>query len=249
MKAMMLCAGYATRLYPLTKDKPKPLLPLAGRPMINYLIDKLQAIRELDEMCVVTNAKFFDHFQEWKEQYYPREPIHVLNDHTDSNETRLGAIRDMNLALKSFNAEDDILVLASDNYFDSDLNQFAQNAVSHRPAATLAVYDVKDLKLATKYGLISHDNHYKITQFFEKPKHPTTTLASTGVYFFPKENLKLIDQFLAGNQNPDAPGHYIKWLSERTEVFAFPFEGTWYDIGDFESYRKADTLVRQAFKS
>ncbi len=248
MKAIMLCAGYATRLYPLTESKPKALLPLADKPMMNYLVDKLVEIPELDKIFVISNAKFYQAFQDWKKEYYPKRSIAVLNDGTTTNDNRLGAIRDIQFVLQKEKVKDDVIVLASDNYFDFDLESFVKEAKSHKPKATIAVYDVNNIELAKRYGLVECSQDKRITRFLEKPKEPTTTLASTGVYFFPKETLGLIDVYLKGPQNSDAPGHYVKWLVSDSQVFAFSFKGTWYDIGDFESYQKADEEIRRIVK-
>ena len=246
MKAIMLCAGYATRLYPLTKNQPKPLLLLAGKPIINYLLEKMGSVSEIDEIFVVTNEKFYSVFQDWKKKFYPKRAIEIVNDQTTNNENRLGAIRDIQFVLKTKNIQDDILVLASDNYFDFDLKGFVRYSEQHRPHATVAVYDVQDAGLAKQYGLVACNEQGLISAFLEKPENPTTTLASTGVYFFSKESLPLFDRYLEGHANPDAPGYYIKWLVEHEQVFAFSFKGTWYDIGDFESYRKVDSVLQRA---
>ncbi len=244
MKIILLCAGYATRLKPLTDHCPKPLLPLADIPMINHLINRVLSSAERSAIMVVSNAKFFEQFRIWQKKDYPSQNIRILNDGTTSNDNRLGAIQDIAFALKEENVLEDCLVLAGDNYFDFDLSAFLKKAESHRPAATLAVYDVKDCNLATKYGLVTVDAAHKITKFWEKPKEPPTTLASTGVYFFPKESLHLVSEYLAGHSNADAPGHYIEWLVNNSQVFAFPFDGVWYDIGDFQSYEKANQELR-----
>ncbi len=249
MKVILLCAGYATRLRPLTDHCPKSLLPLADQPMMNYLVEKVRKIREIDQMFVVTNAKFLDAFCKWKDDFYPGESIDILNDGSTHNENRLGAVRDIAFALREKRVSDDCLILAADNFFDFDLSEFVRVAKGHCPHPTLAVYDVKDTMLAKKYGLVRVAKNQKITSFFEKPEKPETTLASTGVYFFPKENLTLIDRYLQSHQNPDAPGHYIAWLVNHSEVFAFSFQGKWYDIGDHESYERADREIRHALTS
>lgn len=245
MDVILLCAGYATRLKPLTDTCPKPLLALAGQPMINYLMTKLDAVKEVRRILVVSNAKFVHAFEDWREKFYPKSPVDILNDGSTSNENRLGAIRDIAFVIREKRVSSDCLVLAGDNFFNFDLAQFIHLAASHKPAVTIAAYDVKDLELAKRYGLVSLEPSGRVTALIEKPEHPTTTLASTGVYFFPAESLSLIDEYLKGHQNPDAPGHYIRWLVEHSQVFAFAFEGTWYDIGDFESYRRADEKVRE----
>ncbi len=240
MKAILLCAGYATRLYPLTKDRPKPLLPIRGIPIINYLVDQLAPIEGLDGIHVVTNSRFFDSFRKWQSQYYAGRKIEVINDKTTSNENRLGAIRDIRFVIDQKKIEDDLLVLAGDNLFDFNLEDFIREALSHRPHSTLAVYDVGNRELAKRYGLVAHDASGKITAFFEKPAKPKTTLASTGIYFFPKESLCYLNEYLKTQPSADAPGHYVHWLARQTKVFVFSFRGSWYDIGDLESYQKAE---------
>lgn len=248
MKAILLCAGYATRLKPLTDTQPKSLLPLADQPMVNFLVDKILKINSIDEIFVVSNDKFFNHFKEWQKKFYPDKPITILNDGSTTNENRLGAIKDIAFVLKEKKIKDDCMVLAADNYFDFELSDFLTAAKKNVPNVTVAVYDVKDLELAKQYGLVSHDSRFRVTDFFEKPAQPKTTLASTGVYFFPKQNLSLIDQYLENNQSPDAPGNYIAWLVKAAQVFAFPFQGRWYDIGDHKSLRNADSEVRNFLK-
>ncbi len=250
MNAIFLCAGYGTRLYPLTKDTPKPLLAIAGEALINHLIKKLEPITELDEIVIVSNARFYDQFLNWKKSYKTEKKITVINDGTTDNESRLGAIPDLKLGMKAVSKQSDLIVLAGDNLFDLDLIQFTSFAASKRPGgATVGVYDVKDLKLASKYGLIKTDSSGKITAFLEKPKDPPTTLASMGIYFFPKETLAYVDRYLASGGNSDAPGYYVSWLMQQISVFAFPFQGTWFDIGDLNSYYKADEYFKLSQKN
>jgi glucose-1-phosphate thymidylyltransferase len=246
VKAILLCAGYATRLYPLTKDKPKPLLPVADRPILNYLLERLSHVSDTDRTFVITNEKFSAAFRAWQKGLGAAGAgVEVLSDGTTTNENRLGAIRDIAYVLKEKKVEDDILVLAGDNLFDFDLRHFVAQASRKRPHASIGVYDVQDLKLASRYGLVETASGGRITRFLEKPAQPTTTLASTGVYFFPREHRVFLDRYLASLENPDAPGHYISWLVSADQVFAFSFQGTWYDIGDFESYHKADESFRR----
>lgn len=240
MKAVFLCAGYATRLYPLTEHQPKPLLQVAGKALMDHLLDKLKPLGSLEKITVVSNGRFFGHFCKWREHIQLEIPVSIINDGTEDPEHRLGAIQDLKLALESEKEASDILVLAGDNLFDSELLPFVSFAESKRPAASVGVYDVQDKTLAQKYGLIKTDSSGKITAFFEKPKDPPSTLASMGIYYFPKETLPHIDRYLEGNRNPDAPGHFVSWLSKETSVFVFPFSGTWFDIGDSNSYLKAD---------
>lgn len=244
MKAVFLCAGYATRLYPLTEQKPKPLLPVDGEPLLTHLLKKLESISSLDHIFVISNGRFYDHFCEWQKAVKTKKKISVLNDHTMDPEHRLGAIQDLKLGLGEGAGDTDVLVLAGDNLFDSELGDFISFAQSKKPAACVGVYDVHDGTLAQKYGLIKTDSSGKITAFFEKPKDPPTTLASMGIYYFPQETLCHVDQYLEKNKNPDAPGFYMSWLAREMSVFAFPFKGIWFDIGDLNSYHQADEYFR-----
>ncbi len=242
MKAIFLCAGYGTRLYPLTKDCPKSLLLIAGEALLNHLVRKLEAIPELDHIILISNARFYEQFVQWQKQFKTSCKISVINDGTSDNEHRLGAIQDLKLGMNLVPGSD-LLVLAGDNLFDSNLSPFIQYAQS-KSSPTIGFYDVHDRELAKKYGLIKTDSSGKIMAFFEKPSDPPTTLASMGIYYLPQDTLNLVDRYLAENQNPDAPGFYISWLANKTDVYAFPFHGAWFDIGDLSSYYKADEFFK-----
>jgi glucose-1-phosphate thymidylyltransferase len=245
MKVVLLCAGYATRLYPLTENHPKPLLPVADKPIVEYLLEKLEQVRSVDEVLVVTNGRFYPRFKEWAEKSrWPWKTV-VVNDGTQSNETRLGAIGDLLLTLRKFPFREDLAVFAGDNLFSFDLRDFFPFAESHRPHVSVGVVDIRDKGLAQKYGIVEPGEGGRIKAFFEKPKEPPTTLVSTGVYWFPKESLGLLDRYVQEGHNADRPGDYLTWLVKVDRVFAYRFEGIWFDIGDFDSYREAERLFRQ----
>ncbi len=244
MNAIFLCAGNGTRLYPLTQDKPKPLLSIGGHALLNHLIWKLETISSLDQIVIVSNARFYKQFIQWQKTISTKKKISIVNDGTSDNDHRLGAIPDLKLGMSALAKESDLMVLAGDNLFDLGLTEFASYAASKRPAVTVGIYDVQDRTLASKYGLIKTDSSGKITAFLEKPKDPPTTLASMGIYFFPKETLAYVDRYLQSHGNPDAPGFYISWLTKQIDVYAFPFQGTWFDIGDLNSYYKADEFFK-----
>lgn len=247
MKAVVLCAGYATRLYPLTENTPKPLLPVGGRPILEWILDQLKEIKELDAVYLVTNDKFAGHFEKWSKTVSYPWPIETVNDGTKSNETRLGAIGDLALVLKQKKVgAEDVLVLAGDNFFDSSLRDFAEFGKAKRPGGVIAVYDVKDKELAKQYGLVQIDANAKVTAFYEKPANPPTTLASCGVYWLPAETRSMLDSYLAAGNNPDQPGHYMRWLAETASLYATPIKGKWLDIGDLASYEKANAMFGSA---
>lgn len=240
MKCIVLCAGYATRLYPLTRDTPKPLLTVADKPIIEFILDDIQCIADIDAVYVVTNDKFAAAFEEWQKRFSYHVPIEVLNDGTTSNDDRLGAIGDFSFTIEQKKIDDDILIVAGDNIFDLDMGQFIAFAQKNSPHATIAAYDVNDLEMAKKYGLVAVDDTMRITDFQEKPAEPKSTLVSLGLYYYPKETLALLDRYIAEGNNMDQPGNYVAWLSKQDAMYAYAFDGCWFDIGDFESLEKAN---------
>lgn len=246
MKVVLLCAGYATRLYPLTENQPKPLLPVNEKPIAEYILDKLKELEEVTGVIVVTNHKFASHFTKWAEGLNYPWPVEVVDDQTTSNDDRLGAIGDLQYALNQKGVQsEDVMVIAGDNLFDFDLSAFVNFADEKRPSAVIAVYDVKDIVLAKQYGLVKKDDTDRVLEFFEKPENPTTTLASCGLYMLPKEIRGLLDRYLEEGHNADQPGHYMRWLAENEGVFASALEGRWFDIGDLKSYQHADEIFRR----
>ena len=244
MKAVLLCAGYGTRLYPLTKNQPKPLLPVGGRPILDYLLEKVEEIPGVDQVYVVTNDKFFPHFKQWaKERSKAHLAIEAVNDGTQSEEERLGAIGDLFFLIQKFQLREEVAVFAGDNFFDFSLKDFARFAVSHRPHVSLGVVDLKEIRLASQYGIVRVDGEGRVLEFIEKPKEPPSTLASTGIYWIPKESIDFLDRYIQEGHNADRLGDHMAWLLKVDRLYAYRFEGDWLDIGDLDSYRKADCLL------
>lgn len=240
MKALILAAGYATRLYPLTKDRAKPLLPVAGKPIIQYIIEGLEEVKELDQIYVVTNNKFAGSFEEFFKSQNFKKPVKVINDGTLSDDDKLGAIGDMHYVVQGEKIDDDLMVLAGDNIFEIGMNEMIDFFKSKKGAPCIASYDVKNRGLATQYGIVELSDDGKVVRFVEKPKDPPGTNAAVGLYVFPKNKVHLIKDYIEDKQNKDAPGYYISWLTQKDEVYAFPLRGKWYDIGDLGSYEKAN---------
>ena len=238
MKLIVLAAGYATRLHPLTLDRPKPLLDVAGRPMLDRLLDRVLTIGGIEETIVVTNAKFASAFEAWATD---RHGVAVVDDGTTSEDDRLGAIGDLGYVLTSRRVDDDVVVVAGDNLFGSDLADFGRFARSVG-APTLAVYDVGDLAEMSKYNEVQTDAAGRITFFEEKPQSATTTLAGIALYYYPRATLPLIHGYLADGNNPDQPGRLIQWLHTRIPVYTWLVPGVWYDIGSRESLAEADEV-------
>lgn len=265
MKVIILAAGYAVRLQPLTLNTPKPLLPVNGRTILDRIMDKIAAVKGWDAIYIVTNEKFYGNFNAWKEGSPLKDRIAVISDGTATNENRLGAIGDMELVIARYAVDDDVLVVAGDNLFDLDLAQFVGFAASRKDGVSVALYDVGDPRLAANYGIAAIDKDNRVTDFEEKPAKPKSTLSSTGLYFFPKNKLFFIKEYvkMQNKSNPsagpgpipggidhrsrgvDAPGYYVAWLSRADRVYGFKFLEDWYDIGNIESYKKADSAYRE----
>ncbi|MBI4308937.1 MAG: nucleotidyltransferase family protein [Candidatus Omnitrophica bacterium] len=238
MKALILAAGYGTRLAAVSQGLPKPLLTVAGKSLIDHAIDKLRPIQGLTEIVVVSNNKFYGHFCAWAKGH-PGLKIRVLNDGTNTNEERLGSVGDMHFVWNKEAAADDWLVIGGDNLFDQDLGQFMAYAQGRIPAVTIGLYDIKDIAAATKFGISAVDQSGRVVSFQEKPKNPPSSLITMCLYYFPKTTLGYIEEYRKESKALDAAGSYIQWLVEKKNVYGFQFNGKWYDIGSVESLQEA----------
>jgi glucose-1-phosphate thymidylyltransferase len=242
----VLAAGYATRLRPLTDTVAKPLLPLAGRPMLEYLYEKIAAVPDVDELHVVTNARFADDFRGWAESRERRLPVVVHDDRTSTNEDRLGAIGDVRFVLERAGiGGEDLLIVAGDNLFDFDLAQLVSFWREKGDGSAVGVHDVGDLELMRQYSMVELDEDDRITYLVEKPEQPTTTLAGIAVYLYRADHAALITDYLAEGHSPDQPGRFVVWLYPRVPVYGYRFPGEWLDIGDREQLLDADNRMRQ----
>jgi glucose-1-phosphate thymidylyltransferase len=244
MKLIVLAAGYATRLYPLTLDRPKPLLEVAGRPMLEHVMENVAPIKEIDHVYVVTNAKFAGHFGRWAEGYGGARggpPITVINDESTDDSNKLGAIGDMHLVLTGQGIDDDVIVVAGDNLFSESLGGFGDYC-REKQAPVLAVYDVGDLEEIRKYNSIEVDDEGRITFFEEKPASPRSTLTGIALYFYPKATLPLIRRYVEEGNNPDQPGRLVQWLYPRTPFYTWRAPGIWYDVGSKETLEEANRI-------
>lgn len=242
MDAILLAAGYATRLYPLTENIPKPLLSVAGKPILEHIIRKLEGIQSLKKIYIVTNDKFEQHFRKWLEDFDSERPIEIINDGTKSNDDRLGALGDIHHLISLKNIDEEILVVAGDNLFElSMIDVF--NYFKKTKSNIIVLYDVKDPELAKHYGIVEVSNNL-VMNFEEKPVSPKSTLASTGIYIFPKKTISLIKKYIAQGNNPDKTGSFIEWLHKREKVYSYITEKKWYDIGNLEQLKKADRYYK-----
>lgn len=243
MKCILLAAGYATRLYPLTKDKPKSLLEVAGKTILQHILDKVSLVSEIDEIYLVANDRFFQIFNEWVSNYECDKKIEIINDFTTNNENRIGAIGDLQFVIDLENVNEDILVMASDNLFDFDLTDFISfyKDVQCDCITTHEPLNLEDLK---RTGVIEVNRDSSVKSFEEKPIHPKSNLAVPPFYIYKKETLPLVKKYLEEGNNPDAPGNFIPWLLGIKPVFAYKFEGMRYDIGTHESYAEVNRVFK-----
>ncbi len=239
MRAVILAAGYATRLAPLTDSIAKQLLPVGGRPMMDWVCDKVEEVTH--EIHVVTNSRFAEDFRRWAEG---RRGVVVHDDGTSSNEDRLGAIGDVAFVLERTDTDDDLLVVAGDNLFDSSLAQFAQFWQERGAASAVAVYDCGSLELATHYGVVDVTEDDRVIGFEEKPSEPRTTLVATAAYLYHRDHVPLVERYLAEGNPPDQPGRLVAWLYPREPVYAFRLPGAWFDVGNPDQLLEADNRWR-----
>lgn len=239
---MLLAAGYATRLYPLTENLPKALLPVGDDTILGFLFGKIARVEQADRVCIVTNSRFYRQFADWAGEHPQRMEVVVLDDGTTDNATRRGAVADLQFALEAGGLDDDVLVLAGDNLFDFALTEFV--AFFERAGCDcITVHELNDPEALRRTGVVELDAQDRVAGFEEKPRQPKSHWAAPPFYLLKKETLPLLRQYLAEGNNPDAPGNLIPWLIRRREVRAFRFPGRRYDIGTPESYQEA----REAF--
>jgi glucose-1-phosphate thymidylyltransferase len=245
MNALILAAGYATRLYPLTLSKAKPLLVVGGKPIIEWVVDNLAGVPNLETIYVVTNDKFAADFQTWSEQYHDQHPqfkFKVINDRSKSDEDKLGAIGDINFVVTKENlAQSGLLIIAGDNLFTEPLTGFA--ACANGTEATVGIYDVEDPEAIKKYGNVLINGDGIITHLEEKPQKPRGTLAAIALYYYSPSVLSLLTTYLAAGNNRDQPGRFVQWLYTRKPVKTFQIRGKWLDIGSKETLENADQIL------
>jgi glucose-1-phosphate thymidylyltransferase len=242
VKAILLAAGYATRLRPLTDDVPKPLLPVGGRPMLDWLLERVDEVTDVDGVHVVTNARYAEAFERWA----AGTRVQVHDDGTTSNEGRLGAIGDIVFVLERAKLEgEDLLVVAGDNLFDFSLLELVAFWRRKGVASALALHDVRDRDLARQYGIVGVDRDGRVLTMVEKPEDPPSTLAATATYVYHREHVPLLRRYLEEGNSPDQPGRFLVWLHTRAPVYGLRCEGEWTDVGDREQLLAADNRLRE----
>lgn len=243
MKAIILAGGHATRLWPVTKNRAKPLLPLGERPIIDYIVDDI--VDEVDEIIISTNEKFAEDFRDYIEEKGLEESVRVVVEEQDSEDEKPGTIGAIINLIDQEDLDDDLVVVGGDNYQSFDGSEFIKFC-KEKEAPANVVYDVENLDFATQFGIVDV-NGEKIVDFEEKPEEPPSTLASIAWYFFPSEQLKLFNEYeehfektdIPKEQYLDEPGRLIEWAHDRTDMYAFSFDGEWFDVGTPQGYLDA----------
>lgn len=238
MKVIIPAAGYATRLYPLTKDKPKALLDVQGKPIVTHIVNKIEEIEDVDEIFVITNELFFSKFEEWLDKLEHKLPIKILNDHTSSNDDRLGQMGDIQYVIDEEDINDDLLIIAGDNLFNFSLIP-AYEFFKQKNKFVNALYDVGSIESAKHLGTAITDKNSKIIMFEEKAEQPKTTNASLGIYFFTKSQISLIKKYIDEGNNADKIGYFLVWMLKFEELYGFVYKEKWFDIGWNESLEQA----------
>ncbi len=242
MKAIILVAGYATRLYPLTENMPKALLELDGKPILDYIVEQVNRIEDVNEIIIVSNDKFYQHFVDWK--YENKIPIRVLNDNSTNEENRLGAIGDIYFAVKSCDIDEEIMVIAGDNYFTYQLNDY-YNYFKSQDKDCICVKTIEDYEDRKRYAIALLDENSKVIDLEEKPKEPKSDLAAFATYIYKKDTVPLFKEYLDSGNNKDAPGFFVQWLYKIKPVHAYRMNGDCFDIGTPESYREVNEIVKK----
>ena len=227
----------------MTKELAKPLVDVGGRPVISYILDSLDKSKHISEILISTNAKFEEAFNNWLATQHFSKLVKVVAEPTMAEGEKLGAIGGINFVFEKENINDDILIIGGDNIIGVDINKFVDE-FKIKKAAHVGVYDIKDREKVKQLGEVTIDKNNKIIRFREKPEQPETTLISTACYLFPASIRAEIKTYLSSGGNKDAPGHFIKWLAEKTDVYAHVFDSYWFDIGDHQTLEQAREFTK-----
>ncbi len=248
MKCILLCAGYATRLFPLTKNFPKALLEIEeGKPLLNYIVEEVNTIPEVDGIALITNERYAPHFTKWAEELHNEKNITVYNDHTTSNEDRLGAIGDIHYVINKAGIDDDVLIIAGDNLFTYPLKKVIEYYHT-KNAPVVCATEIDDVNILRGFAVAELNEKDQIMNLIEKPHTPPTNIAVYATYVYPKEILDQIRLYLEEGNNPDAPGYFVEYLYKKMPVYAYRFEGECYDVGTHEALDQVRKIYQKKLK-
>ncbi len=247
MKCIVLAAGYATRLYPLTENYPKPLLKVLDKPILDWLVDDINSSDIVDEYIIVSNHKYVDFFIDWKSNKKISNKITIIDDGTTDNEHRLGAVSDINLAIEKLNIDDDLMVIAGDNVLDFSLNNFIRYFENKKTSCVMTYYE-ESLEKLKKCSTLVLDNNDKVLEMLEKPQNPTSNYCCPPFYIFVKEDVKKVKEAINSGCNVDAPGSFINYLYSKNTIHAYKMPGKRYDVGNIESYNHVNEIYKGIIK-
>ncbi len=244
MKSIILASGFGARTYPVTTDIPKSLLPIRGKPAIVHIVNKVQVAQGIDEIFIISNQRFFAEFNEWSDNFMAMVPIKIISDGSVNGKDRLGALKSLSFVIDSCGIDDDLLVVGGDNLFSFDLDEFIDSSLKISPNPTIGVYNLNGKAKPNKFGAVILNKEGRVIDFYEKPPQLNgSRLISLCLYYFPKETLHLIKEYLNIYESNGSIGNYIKWLIKKCQIQSFTFEGDWFDIGDVDSYAEAVCLL------
>jgi glucose-1-phosphate thymidylyltransferase len=242
IKAIILAAGYATRLYPITKNKPKALLNIKGRPIINYILDEIEKIKAIDEVFIVSNDKFINDFKNWEKNIKNSKKIKIINDGTTRHSNRLGAIGDIQFVIEKESIKEDIIVIAADNFFTYDLKKMYDFYVKNNKDC-IVCKELKNTYSLKSFAVAVLDKNDIVIDFEEKPKIPKSNTVVYATYIYKQDTVNMFKKYLDEGNNNDAPGNFVAWLYKLKLVIAYKMEGNCYDIGTKEVYDKVKNLT------
>jgi glucose-1-phosphate thymidylyltransferase len=240
--AVVLAGGFAKRMWPLTKDKPKHLLPIAGKPMLNYILAKLEPLSKVDQVLISTNATFEHQFKEYLNTIETKKNVSLFIENSHKEEEKLGSVGALGNLIDKCGVNDELLVFGGDNIFSFNIEDFI-NFFGLKKANIVALFDLKSINKARFYGVVKIDSDCRIVDFQEKPTEPKTTLVSTACYAFTRDGIRNLHRYLDEGNEPDKMGHFIEWLYKNDKVYGYVFKGVWFDVGSFESYHEANKHI------
>ena len=245
MKCILLCAGYATRLFPITKNFPKALLEIEdGKPLLNYIMDQIDNISDIDEIYLITNDRYYNHFINWKDTLNTNKKLTVLNDYTTNNDDKLGAVGDLKYTKDKMNINDDVIIIAGDNLFDYNLQDFIDYYKKiKKPVVTSSI--INDIEQLKGMGVALTYSNNRIIKLKEKSANPISNKAVFATYIYPKEVFNQVDNYLNEGNNPDAPGYFLEYVVRNNPTYIYNFNGNCYDVGTHNSLKE----VREIYKN
>jgi glucose-1-phosphate thymidylyltransferase len=243
MKAIVLCGGFAKRMWPLTMNRPKHLLPINGKPMLEYVLQELETINDFSKIYISTNEKFASQFQKFLNTRKNKVDIELVVEPTKSEQEKLGSVGSLGKLIRDKNINEPVLIIGGDNLFEFNMIELVKH-LEAKKENIIVTEDVKDFEKAKLYGIVEVDNNHKVLGFEEKPQNPKSTLASTACYILTAEGVQGLLKYLSDGNDPDKMGHFVQWLILNKPVYAFRFDGRWFDIGDLQEYHQADDYFR-----